>query len=252
MEEQYLSRLPPDLRSLVNEIEREGGVSIRVEVDSACRRGTHDQPGALACDVDQFEARILLPTPEYFPDGAVLHELLHIRRFLVDGIPRIVICEDCDIWGPRIRKFDSAIHQLDNILEHFIIVPEEIASRPQRKEHWIKVMNRVISIDLESPELSDGDRERYAQLNAAFVHHAFPNDRLVERARILAQKYGVDKRCTELLDVLIPALGSKERMVAVAFNHLRWPVDVVCLEYLDGRIGTCREVHLSGICKGAC
>ena len=56
----------------------------------------------MACEIDEHGARLLIGNPAYFPDASVFHELQHIRRILLEGVPRIVVCEGFEPWSPQL------------------------------------------------------------------------------------------------------------------------------------------------------
>jgi hypothetical protein len=241
MEHQYLDRLSPDIRTLVNEVEQSSGIEIEVKVDPSRARGVPDQPDPLACEVNQYGAQVLLPKADYFPDGSVLHELLHIQRFLSHGIPRIVAHDDFDGWTPDL---DAELISLDNNLEHLIIVPEELRRRPPRRAHWERILGRVFD-ELPSLRLSEGDRLRQALINWAFICHVLPESRVIERARAVIQGFGLQDRAQRYVDVIVQSLDSKEKVVAVAFQHLQLRLESASLEYLDSRTGRSHEIPLA-------
>src|SRR5262245_28921558 len=99
MEALYLEQLPPDVRRLAEHIEQETGIEIGIRVEPA----RIDRCNSLACEVDEEGAVILVPTRGHFPAGSALHELLHIERFLVRGVPRIEPNESFPGWSPGLE-----------------------------------------------------------------------------------------------------------------------------------------------------
>jgi len=71
--------------------------------------------------------------PQHFPNVSVFHELQHIRRVFLEGVPRITACEDFELWSPQL---DTALAKLDNNLEHLVIVPRELEVYPERRAYW--------------------------------------------------------------------------------------------------------------------
>lgn len=243
MEPAYLNRLPNDIRNLVGEIEEASGVEIIVVVDSERAHGTLAQPCSLACQVNAHGATLLIPAPEHFPDSSVLHELLHLRRFLLSGVPRISVCNDYPSWT---LEFEIALTGLDNALEHLIIVPEELQHRGERGVYWRRIMLRVLA-DLQSPALSKDDRERHALIGWVFIQHVLPDPELMDTAATLIDRLGIQDRAARLVDELIPSLHSKERTVRICFEHLHLPIEAGCLEYIDCLNVSVREVPLAEV-----
>lgn len=238
MDKIYLEKLPTDIRSLVEEIEDGTHIEIEVQVDAS-----RDKTGTLACEVDQHSAKILTPKAEYFPDGSVLHELLHIRRFLLEDIPRIIVCDDYEHWTPQL---DKGLTDLDNRLEHLIIVSEELKIRPSRRKHWGHVMQCVLR-DIGTAAINEEDRKRYSLLNWIFVHYALRDDNLSEQAWLLITQLCVSEQAEKFNKALISSLDSKEHTVRVCFEHLDIPFDVASLEYLNSRDCTSQVIPLTKI-----
>lgn len=243
MESQYRDRLSPETQRLVAEVEASSGIGIEVRIKPAAKRAARGRPDSMACGMDQFGARILLPHADYFPDGAVVHELLHIQRVLCQGVPRILICEESEEWDPH---FAGSMTHLDNDLEHLVIVPEELRLFPHRVEHWETVLERTIG-DIRDAALTMDDRERYALINFTFICHVMPQSALVGRARGLVDELRIADRAERFAALVIPALATKETAVALAFAELKLPTKTVCFEYLDSRTGTKRETPLATV-----
>ncbi len=243
MQNEYLSQLSDDVRSLVEQTEQSSGIDITVVVDPSRMRGRQDQPDSLACDVSQHGARLLVPTTDHFPDGSVLHELLHIRRFLVNGVPRIVVCDDYSVWTPQL---ETALTQLDNSIEHLIIVPEELEHRPDREDYWKTVMTRVFN-ELEVNDLPDEDRERHALINSVFVRRVLDDDELVNRVAALTGSLGINDKAARLLEEVSYSLYSKERTVQLYFEHLCLPIEAGCLEYMNTHNRSSRRITLAEV-----
>jgi hypothetical protein len=60
MNNEYLDKLPHDIRSLVEEIEEKSNIEIEIQIDATRISRSLDQKGSLACEVDQHSARILI------------------------------------------------------------------------------------------------------------------------------------------------------------------------------------------------
>jgi hypothetical protein len=227
----YLERLAPDVRSLVEQIEQATGINIDVEVDS--NRTT------MACDIDKSGAQLSIPSPAYFPDDSVLHELLHIRRFFIEHVPRLIVCDDFDNWTPQL---ETAFAKLDNNIEHLVIVPAELTQRPARIAHWRT--NTAHAINNIQDFLTD-DRKRWALVTWLFIHHVLPEHDLIEQVLALTEHLGIRDHAARFAEVVIPSLASKERTVSACFEYLWLPQDAACLEYFDIQHRRSREIPLS-------
>lgn len=98
----HKAQLPRGVATLVDRIESFAKREISVEVDNRPRSPTSPNPDSLAARVTPTSATILLRSKDVFPPHDVLHELLHIERMWVEGIPQLVPKHD-----PKgIRSFD--------------------------------------------------------------------------------------------------------------------------------------------------
>ncbi|WP_175910698.1 hypothetical protein [Burkholderia sp. BCC1640] len=222
MDDRYRQQLPADLQALAQDIEGLSGFVIQVEVDAA-RRGT------LASYVDERRATLLLPQEEFFQPASVMHELLHLRRFLVDGVPQIVVNDDYPDWTPEL---EGALTILDNGLEHLVIVPDEVARFPERRDYWAGVMTRVFE-DIRVNPLTPDDRRRHTMLNWLFAHHMLMEAPQLEAADNLVHELGLRQQVDAFRNAVVPALAVKEEVVRRCVEQLEMPVAAVALKYID-------------------
>lgn len=235
MQKEYLDRLANFNRILVEQIEKFSGVEIIVIVDRK-RKDT------LACEMDENGAKILIPTPEYFADDSVVHELLHIQRLLCSGVPRIIVCEDYDNCNPNLK---TSLLNLDNILEHLVIVPEELEHFPENRAYWEAVFHRELD-RIQSANLSDDERELAALIYWVFIKHVLQNQDLINKANKLIEYLGANDRAIRFFENIVASLHSKERTVKLCFEHpsLKHLCEAVCLEYIDSQKNIRQEIPL--------
>jgi hypothetical protein len=115
----YKAQLPRGVATLVERIESFAKREISVEVDNRPRSPTSPNPDSLAARVTPTSAMIVLRSKDVFPPHDVLHELLHIERMWVEGIPQLVPKHD-----PKGTRSKIA-NDIENALEHLVIVPRE-------------------------------------------------------------------------------------------------------------------------------
>jgi hypothetical protein len=229
MQIEYLDRLAPDVRNLVEEVQRAIGMEIVVTVDQGRAQNRADRPDTMACEVELNRATILIPTVEYFPDGAVLHELLHIRRHLVDGVPMLVDCVDYLTCDPEIG---TKLAKHDNDLEHLVIVPMELDQRPERREHWERAMRRNWD-ELASGAHQDTHRRERALRYWAFMQFVLPDSPTRPVAQDVLNRLGLTDEAVNLCNALALVLADKEQAVRVWFEHLGVPLDIASLDYIN-------------------
>jgi hypothetical protein len=241
MQNEYLSLLPNDLKEIVEATEQVIGFPIDVVVDPTRARGVPGEADPLACLVDLASARLLIPSADWFPPGSVFHELMHIQRFLVEGIPRITDCEDFEQWTPAMG---TALTMHDNCIEHLVIVPKELHRFPDRREHWEGVMARAWA-GIAEEEGSELDRRQGALAHWTFLQLVLPTSSSVAVARDALGALGLQERANQLCEALFPVLGDKAAAVRVWFTHLDIPLEIAALEYVAPQDGRTWEVPLA-------
>jgi hypothetical protein len=215
-------------------VEEKAGVLIHVIPSVKQNGGGPTGRGKLAIDIDAKRIYLYAPTNDYFPDGAVRHELLHVQRFHVAGVPKLVLAEE-EKWDQR---FSDALGNLDNAIEHIVIVPIELQSNPERREHWEAVMANVCSDLLNAPK---EERDLAVCLHWAFLQQALPDSPQVEVLKAFAMGHGLFEMAVAVAGQLLSALASKEDMVRILF--LTFPYisrHRAELEYLSSTMGTRR------------
>lgn len=243
LDNSYFDRLPLDTQELVEEIETAVNFEIDIEVREPEEKARRRCRSPLKCEVDLQGARIITPAADRFPDSSVFHELLHIRRFLVEKVPRLTFCENYDPWSPEL---ESALTSLDNGIEHLIIVPQELARKPERKTYWVEVMRRVLS-ELRTNTLYIDDRERLTLRDIMFVTTVLKDPQLAADFGGLVEKLDLSERANALSGVVGTALHSKEQLAKAFVTQLHIPFEPVCLEYIDATNGKSHEINISQV-----
>lgn len=96
MQTDYLYRLSESVQQFIIEVEKGAGVEIKVIPDIKQNGGGTTGQGKLAIDIDAQSIVLFAPTNGYFPDGAVRHEVLHVQRFHVEGVPKLALADNED------------------------------------------------------------------------------------------------------------------------------------------------------------
>jgi hypothetical protein len=229
MDTQYLNRLSPAVRALVSQVEAGAGIDIKVQLDrSRAGRGPLGA-GILACDIDERGATVLIPSEDFFPEASVVHELLHVRRLLVEGVPRLTANFG---YAGDPASHGTFLTNLDNSLEHLVIVPEELNRASERHEHWSQILERTFREDIPAIGVPIGVT-RAALVQWAFLELAVPTC----PARAIALDFlGARSLLTEaeaFVAAVAPLLISKPDLVKVVFEKLELPTEMAVLEYFD-------------------
>ncbi|MEJ5999712.1 hypothetical protein [Paucibacter soli] len=249
MQLEYFERLGTEAKSLADEVEQASGVEVCIRENLALAGRGPGGAGILTCDISARSIEISTPSPDYFPDGAVIHELLHAKRMLIENVPRLSGSGVSNDWGP---EFESALTHLDNAIEHLVIVPDELSRTPARREHWEAVMKRTWEVDL--PALSGQPQVKiWAFVHWAFLQHVLPDSSSVSPARELLEARGWAEEAGQFVLELTPLLQSKPELAMYCFRKFDLPVEWTALEYFDCRDGSSHLVELSDLpsnCSG--
>lgn len=89
MQPEYLARLSGPVQEFIREVEGKALMDIEVILDSKLNNGGPMGGGSLEIDITARRVLLFAPSNGYFPDGAVRHEVLHVQRFHVDGVPKL-------------------------------------------------------------------------------------------------------------------------------------------------------------------
>ena len=233
MQPAYHSRLSQAVQTFVDDVEAGAGLAIEVVEDAALNSAGPAGQGKLKVDIEANRVRLYAPTNGYFPDGGVRHEALHVHRFHVEGVPRLVLAEHVD-WAP---DFERALVRVDNALEHLIIVPIELCYHPERRAHWEAVMARVWTVDLAA-EPSALDRRIGACLHWTFLRHVLPDSQAVAAAIAFMEAHELRAEADSFAEEAVSRLADKLSVIKMFFDWFR---DVsrtrAAVEYLSSLCG---------------
>jgi hypothetical protein len=235
MQSEYLARLSKPVQQLVLEVEESADVVINVILDPKQNEGGTTGQGKLAVVINAQSIQLFAPTNGYFPDGAVRHEVLHVRRFHVDGVPKLALA-DSDEWD---KSFSDALGALDNAIEHVVIVPEELQFHSDRRKHWETVMQDVC---LALPDVPEDERRLAVCLHWTFLRHVLPDSPVIEIARSFAKRHALLELADHFADRFKAVTASKEELVRLLFHTFpEIPKNRAALEYINSMTGTCQK-----------
>jgi hypothetical protein len=227
MQQEYLDRLSGPVQEFIHEVEGRSGRYINVILDPNLNQGGTSGQGHLEVEIGAGRVQLRAPTTGYFPDGAVRHEVLHVQRIYVQGVPRLVLAEE-ERWD---QGFSYGLGSFDNAMEHIVIVPTEIHFHPERREHWEAVMEKVCLGLLGVPE---EERCLAGCLHWTFMRHVLPSSPQVTILRNYLVQYGLLARAEDFADQFLAVLASKEEMFRVVCRFFpEYPRHRVAFEYFD-------------------
>jgi hypothetical protein len=232
MQPEFLARLSAPVQHHIREVEARAGVAIEVVLEPYGNAPPQPGPDHLAIVIESRRVQLFAPSNGYFPDGAVRHELLHMERFHVSGVPQLRLHDDV----PWDEGWADVLGALDNAIEHVVIVPRELQWHPERMAHWEGVMQRVWS---DFTSMSPDQRPLAACIHWSFLRHVLPNSQLVPVAVAVMTQYGLLELAEAFAERYLSALDRKEAMVQILFGAFPdLPRDRAALEYLSSVHGT--------------
>jgi hypothetical protein len=227
MQSNHLSRLSEPVREFVLKVEQGSGLQVDV-VEEPGLNGTGPLgQGTLEVSIEPCRLQLFAPTNGYFPNGAVRHEVLHIHRFHVQRVPKLALSD----WHRSEQGLAKRLTDIDNALEHLVIVPLELELHPERKQHWEAVMSDVCGGLRSIPE---GERCLTVCLHWAFLRHVLPDSSQVRVIQEFMHEHGLLAVANDFADQLLAVLESKEEMLKVlaeAFPELK---EGAAMVYLRG------------------
>ena len=213
--------LPENMQRLVDEIEAFAGIPIEVALIPKVPSPTDPNPDSTACQVTEKSATIIIRSELVQPE-AVLHELLHIQRYLVEGVPQLTL-----ILGEDAPETNwQLMNEIENVLEHLVIVPRAADYGFEPYEYWNKTAQTNWS-RYPWPEATDRRARRQVcllgSLDALLVTDAGVKQ-LVERC--IAQE-GFLTEARLFTDKVKRVLASKPQTIATVLRFLRLPFNQV-------------------------
>jgi len=231
MQPEYLARLSGPVQEFIREVEGKAHLDIEVVLDSTLNNGGPLGQGNLAVDVTARRIQLFAPTNGYFPDGAVRHEVLHVQRFHVDGVPKLALVDGT--WDKRFRDVFAG---LDNAVEHIVIVPVELQFHPERRTHWEALMSDVVA---ELPSVPEGELRLAVCLHWTFLRHVLPGSPQIEIARNFMNEHTLAREADAFADQFLSVAASKEEMVRILFlTFPEIPKYCAALEFVNSVTGT--------------
>lgn len=232
MQPEHLARLSDRVRDFVRDVEQRASIDIEVVLDPRLNGGGPFGQGQLEVVIEARRNQLFAPTNGYFPDGAVRHEVLHMKRFHIDGVPKLALANS-EPWN---ESFSRALGELDNAIEHVAIVPVELEHHPERRDHWEAVMQNACS---GLPQVPDGERDLAVCMHWTFLRHVLPGSPQTEIVRRFALEHALLGMANRFADQFLAVASRKEEIVRLLFlNFPGIPRKRAALEYLNCITGT--------------
>lgn len=227
MESSFLEKLGVDIQRLVQEIEKFAATEIQVRSTPMPTSASAQSPKAIALIASEHGATLLYRDADDFQPQAVLHELLHLRRYWIDFVPQIVPIDDPD--GDKIKL----ANQIENTLEHLIIVPQEREYGFEPYAFYSETTRKNWQA-YPWPAISEPWARRKHCLLTWLTTRLLVGDPAIERlARKCADEEGLLAEAEKFSEKIGRVLGSKEQCISTTIRFLQIPRHEAAMAYLD-------------------
>lgn len=142
--------VPAPVISVIPEVEECTGISVEfreIDPQAAPRLGMFVKaPAVLDIDAEAQAITVWLAAGKKRAH-AITHELLHLKRDILNSIPR---------WVPSSRASDAArdfVWQMEAELEHLFVIPEEISWHAEARQYWSDHYDQLLD---EAASRADG------------------------------------------------------------------------------------------------
>jgi hypothetical protein len=165
----------------------------------------------------------------------VPHELLHIRRNWCEGIPQL---------HPKVKDSSNAAivcGNVDNTLEHLVIVPEESKYGSDNSDYWKQVARtKWQSYPWSHIDIKDQAGRRGNALLGRLEIELAPDAEITELAARALASEGLMAEAEKFASRIKQLLQHKPRAISCAVRFLKLPRDRIHLVYFDIRKKTRR------------
>lgn len=137
----FLSAIPTSLLDVPRHVYELTGIEVAVKdklfLNAESSSGYENAPAML--DIDGLNQSITIwVEPEVTP-GIFAHELIHLRRNILERVPKIFPYPGID------RLLTWTCEQHENQLEHLVIVPEELSYYPEHENLWAETYRKILN-----------------------------------------------------------------------------------------------------------
>uniref|UniRef100_A4WTB6 Uncharacterized protein n=1 Tax=Cereibacter sphaeroides (strain ATCC 17025 / ATH 2.4.3) TaxID=349102 RepID=A4WTB6_CERS5 len=204
-----LLAVPPSVHEVLARIEAQSGRAVQFLDAHRLKASGIENPGLDASLVNEFGAFVTVENGDAIDANAVTHELLHVHRYVVEGVPQMDAALDV---GHDVELMAS----IDNVLEHLIIVPREKEHGFNPDPHWSAQLIQTFTRN----DYRSADHKRAGYL-LGWTVTSYCTDQHARAVGLEAlQSLGIQREARLLRDSLWKARTSKERMVKTALAAL--------------------------------
>jgi hypothetical protein len=226
VQQAFLQRLSAEAQRLVREIEEFASSEIELR---AAPVPSAQAVRAVALIASESGAALFYRSEEDFQTPAVLHELLHLRRYWMDCVPQLLPVAD-----PQGERTKIA-NQIENTLEHLIITPQEARYGFDPYTSLNETARRSWQAYPWSDITENWARRKMCLLSWLTTRLLVSDDSVKALARECLQKEGLSEEAEIFAAKIERWKGSKERCISTAVRFLRIPRAEAEMIYLDVR-----------------
>ncbi|WP_374322618.1 hypothetical protein [Brevundimonas sp.] len=183
-------------------------------------------PRQAGSETSEKGAAIILPTHEPLCAAAAYHELLHIHRFWIEGVPQLV----AKVAAPAMRQVAP---MLDNDVEHSIIIPRQVEAA-MNEPFFLQDQISKRWGGYPWPANTEVWRRRYMNFTGALYapHLSAPHQETI--ARCLALE-GATREASLFVKRMNDLSSDKPRMLACMIRFVKLRKEDFLLRYIDIR-----------------
>lgn len=145
--------LPQSAVALMDEVEAYAGDHITIK-QSTQHTAPDDPPNTPGLLITHERASILVPDPETINPQGIVHELLHAKRYWVDAVAQLRPSPENNT-----PQNNSVTAQIENAVEHLVIVPREADYGFDPHGHWNDI-SRARWTQYPWPDLTSAEGRR--------------------------------------------------------------------------------------------
>lgn len=231
MQREFRQRLPGSVQRLVDELEERADLEIPVCIDTRPVSPTEPNPERAAAAINHDGATIFIRSDSAFSPHGILHELLHIHRYWIEEVPQLMPAQGDRDTDDRWR----ITSQIENALEHVIIVPREAAYGFDPYPYWAETARKNWS-SYPWEHIPDPWARRAACIVGSLSVRFLVKDPAVQdlAERCIAEE-GLLHEAQRFHRKIAKVIGSKPRAVSAVLRFLQIPFEEVGLVGFDVR-----------------
>lgn len=221
-----LAKLPANVAELLKSIEHHSGLPVQFAKDESPVKD-NSPPNAGGVVVAPTDATVYLRDTDNIGLRTVTHELQHIHRYWVEGVPQL------QPQGPAIAGNRGFCQAIENEIEHLVIVPREreLGFAGDSKGHW----NAVSRHRWESypwPNLSDADKRCFALMGRLDLELA-PDPKVHDLARAKLKEMGLTDEAEKFAEKILKTVSHPPSARSCLVRFFQLPRQHMKLVFID-------------------